>query len=81
MPKSMFAPCLLGRRRGAVCVVGPGLGLCTRLAGCAGTGERLASMVAPCVDVVQGNFISREQAHGAAARRKGASSAKFWARC
>jgi outer membrane protein assembly factor BamE len=32
------------------------------LAGCAGTGERVASMVTPYrVDVVQGNFVSREQ--------------------
>ena len=56
----MFAPACWGARRGAIVL--SALGLCTGLAGCAGTGERLASMVTPYkVDVVQGNFISREQ--------------------
>ena len=60
MYKPMFAPACWGARRGAIVL--SALGLCTGLAGCAGTGERLASMVTPYkVDVVQGNFISREQ--------------------
>ena len=60
MHRPMFAPACWGARRGAIVL--SALGLCTGLAGCAGTGERLASMVTPYkVDVVQGNFISREQ--------------------
>ena len=60
MYRPMFAPACWGARRGAIVL--SALGLCTGLAGCAGTGERLASMVTPYkVDVVQGNFVSREQ--------------------
>ncbi|HRO53925.1 MAG TPA: outer membrane protein assembly factor BamE [Alicycliphilus sp.] len=60
MPKSMLSHACCGARRGAVVLLA--LGLAAGLAGCAGTGERLASMVTPYkVDVVQGNFISREQ--------------------
>ena len=60
MHKPMFAPARWGARRGAIVLIGAGL--VAGLAGCAGTGERVASMVTPYkVDVVQGNFISREQ--------------------
>lgn len=60
MPESMFAPARRGARRGAILLIGTGLA--AALAGCAGTGERVASVVTPYkVDVVQGNFISREQ--------------------
>lgn len=56
MPKPMLVPACWGARRGAIVLLAVGL------AGCAGTGERVASMVTPYkVDVVQGNFISREQ--------------------
>lgn len=60
MLKPMFAPACWGARRGAVVLLATVLA--AGLAGCAGTGERLSSMVTPYkVDVVQGNFISREQ--------------------
>ena len=60
MQKPMFAPARWGARRGAVVLIGAGMA--AALAGCAGTGERVASMVTPYrVDVVQGNFVSREQ--------------------
>ena len=56
MHKPMFAPARWGARWGAIVLIGAGM------AGCAGTGSRLAGMVTPYkVDVVQGNFISREQ--------------------
>lgn len=56
MSKPMLAPVRWGARCGAVVLLAAGL------AGCAGTGERVASVVTPYkVDVVQGNFISREQ--------------------
>lgn len=56
----MFAPARSGARRGAVVLIAAGMA--ALLAGCAGTGERVASMVTPYrVDVVQGNFVSREQ--------------------
>lgn len=56
MHKPMFAPARWGARWGAIVLFGAGM------AGCAGTGSRLAGMVTPYkVDVVQGNFISREQ--------------------
>ena len=56
MHKPMFAPARWGARWGAIVLIGAGM------AGCAGTGSRLAGMITPYkVDVVQGNFISREQ--------------------
>lgn len=56
MYKPMFAPARWGARWGAIVLIGAGL------AGCAGTSDRLAGMVTPYkVDVVQGNFVSREQ--------------------
>lgn len=56
MHKPMFAPARWGARWGAIMLIGAGM------AGCAGSGSRLAGMVTPYkVDVVQGNFISREQ--------------------
>ena len=56
MHKPMFAPARWGARWGAIVLIGAGM------ASCAGTGSRLAGMVTPYkVDVVQGNFISREQ--------------------
>lgn len=46
-----------GVRLGALALLAAGL-----LAGCAGSADRLASMVTPYrADVVQGNFVSREQ--------------------
>ncbi len=60
MSKPMLAPVRWGARRGAVVLLASALA--AGLAGCAGTGERVASIVTPYkVDVVQGNFISREQ--------------------
>ena len=60
MHKPMFAPARWGARWGAVVLIAAGMA--ALLAGCAGTGSRLAGMVTPYkVDVVQGNFISREQ--------------------
>ncbi|WP_367066569.1 outer membrane protein assembly factor BamE [Oryzisolibacter sp. LB2S] len=60
MHKPMFAHACWGARRGAIVLLTAALA--AGLAGCAGTGERLSSMVTPYkVDVVQGNFISREQ--------------------
>ena len=56
----MHVPARWSALRGAVVLIGAGLAAV--LAGCAGTGERLASVVTPYkVDVVQGNFVSREQ--------------------
>ena len=56
MSKPMLVPARWGAHRGAIVLLAAGL------AGCAGTGERVASIVTPYkVDVVQGNFISREQ--------------------
>lgn len=60
MHRPMFATNCWGARSGAVVLL-VGV-LAAGVAGCAGTGERLSSMVTPYkVDVVQGNFISREQ--------------------
>ena len=60
MYKPMFAPACWGARRGAIVLLTAVLA--AGLTGCAGTGERLSSLVTPYkVDVVQGNFISREQ--------------------
>jgi len=60
MHKPMFAHACWGARQGAVVLLTAVLA--GGLAGCAGTGERLSSIVTPYkVDVVQGNFISREQ--------------------
>ena len=60
MYRPMFAPTCWGARRGAVVLMAAVL--TAGLAGCAGTGERVVSLVTPYrADVVQGNFISREQ--------------------
>lgn len=52
----MSAIALWGARCGAIAL------LAAAVAGCAGSGERIASMVTPYrPDVVQGNFVAREQ--------------------
>ncbi|MBS0611472.1 MAG: outer membrane protein assembly factor BamE [Comamonadaceae bacterium] len=56
----MFALARWGAPRGAV--VSLATVLAAGLAGCAGTGERIANVITPYkVSVVQGNFVSREQ--------------------
>jgi len=64
MHKFMFAS-RWGIRHSTMVSSGGGLAaffLLTALTGCTGTSQRVASMVTPYrVDVVQGNFVSREQ--------------------